>query len=143
MKPRIFLDIEKTLIKSLDNPLMINHELIANITKDNPNVSLFTFGIWDEIELKRVEWLIREIGTIHNIKIDEVFTKKTILECVNTTLKITIDEFDLNDFFGKDGAFVNFCKSSFSGECILVDDMVENCIMEFPDIDLKIKMIKC
>ena len=115
MKPRIFLDIEKTLIKSLDNPLMINHELIANITKDNPNVSLFTFGIWDEIELKRVEWLIREIGTIHNIKIDEVFTKKTILECVNTTLKITIDEFDLNDFFGKDGAFVNFCKSSFSG----------------------------
>lgn len=143
---RIFIDIEKTLIEALDDVRFINHDFISNIVKDEP-VSLFTFGIWNNDELNHSQWIINQIAEIHQLNISNVFVKEDILKCVNLdkslNIPFNIDEDDLRVWFGKAGAFISFCKVNCIGECILIDDMVENCTIDFPDRNLKITMIKC
>ena len=139
----IFLDIEKTLIESIEEPIAINHDVISNLLNGQKNIFIFTFGIWDDEELQRKKFIINHIEEAHNIKVVDVWHKQRVLEAVRASLKCKVDEWDLSPLFGKGDSFVHTCKQFFNGcECTLIDDLVENCSLEFPDRNLKINMLK-
>ena len=138
-----FLDVEKTLIEGFDNPIAINHDKIANILNGTKEVTLFTFGLWDDEELLQKEFVIRHIEEAHNIKIVDVWHKSRVLEAIRSSLRCKVDEWDVSPLFGKGDSFIHTCKVFFNGcECTLVDDLVENCTLHFPDRNLTINMSK-
>ena len=70
----IFLDIEGTLIKSLDEPVAINHQRIKNLLEHlgSSSVSLFAFGFWTQTELEQCTWLVPFLQETHNITINDM-----------------------------------------------------------------------
>jgi hypothetical protein len=138
-----FLDVEETLIKGFDDPIAINHEKIAKILNGTREVSLFTFGLWDDAELLQKGFVIKHIEEAHNIIIRDVWHKSRVLEAIRSSLRCKVDEWDVSPLFGKGDSFIHTCKVFFNGcECTLVDDLVENCTLHFPDRNLTINMIK-
>lgn len=132
----VFLDLEKTIIYSWDDPIVINEGIIINqLQLIRPDfVGIYSFAIYDEqdrnIFLKIMK---QEIENTLHIKIEPslIFT---VLEIAKTVLKMqTGDVQKFIQTYGKQKSFQEFIKQKFQeGEFILIDDLVEN--FEIPNI---------
>ena len=116
----VFLDLEKTLIYSWDDPVIINESIIKKtldaIRPDS--IGIYSFAIYDNVDrLHFIESLKQEIESSFQINID-------------SSLIFTVSEIAIQSFiqdYGKQKSFKLFIHQKFeTGNYTLIDDLVEN-----------------
>lgn len=149
--PRIVMfDLEDTLIESEDKPFIHKWDIIDNIIKNtNPDrIGLFSFILHTQEDVINASRLIEMIESAWNIAIDRslIPTKRDIHQLVKTRgkerflVREHMDFMDFCEFWSKDRAFIDWCRITQSGHVILVDDMVSDCDLQFPEC--RIQMIR-
>ena len=126
----VFLDLEKTLIYSWDDPVIINESIIKKtldaIRPDS--IGIYSFAIYDNVDrLHFIESLKQEIESSFQINIDSslIFTVSEIAEIVLKKEYPDIQSF-IQDY-GKQKSFKLFIHQKFeTGNYTLIDDLVEN-----------------
>lgn len=143
-------DIEDTLIVSEDTPIIHKFETISRILAElKPDrIGLFSFIFYTDDDVNKANHLIRLFEDAFNISIDRslIPTKQSIYESIRSSGKETFiskRSFSFMDFcelWSKDRAFIDWCRIHGSGDVVLVDDMVCDCELRFPECN--IRMIK-
>lgn len=139
----LFLDLEKTIIHSWDDPMIVNEERVTNkIRSINPDkIGIYSYAIYDRKDLTIFQSTIQEdLENTFQIKIDP--TLLVTVEEIADTVK-QLKNSDVRTFiqqYGKQKSFSEFIKQKYKvGKFILLDDLVEN--TEIIEGDLKIQFI--
>lgn len=138
-----WLDLEETVIKSWDEPFLINIQKIKDliVQTECQNFGIFSFAIWDDNDKKfALTHFVPMIEDTFGIKISEIPTKIELFKSIKMSKNKQFDFDDFNDFWNKENAFVDWIRATHTGTHILIDDMVEDCEMCFHGCN--IKMIK-
>lgn len=131
MKQILFLDLEGTIIKTWENPTIINSMKISNFIKHNgfEEIGIFSFAIWNQADGEK---FLNEMLPL----IEKVLTVKITvahIPTIETLRRDVMNEFNLaklskDDFFcfnNKESAFITFCRRNFKdSNCVLLDDMI-------------------
>ena len=143
-------DIENTLIESEDKPFIHKWDIIDAIIKNTKpdRIGLFSFILHSPDDVIEASHLIEMIESAWNITIDRslIPNKRDIHQLVKTRGKETflirehMDFMYFCEFWSKDRAFIDWCRITQSGHVILVDDMVSDCDLQFPEC--RIQMIR-
>lgn len=130
----VFLDLEKTIIHSWDDPVIINEDMIRkHLQLIQPDlVGIYSFAIYDEQDRNVfLNTIKEEIENTFHLKIEAALIF-TVQEIAKTVLKMQTE--DIQKFiqtYGKQRSFLEFVKEKFpEGEFILIDDLVENLEIE-------------
>lgn len=146
----LMFDIENTLVVSEDEPRIHKWDIINDIinhTKPD-RIGLFSFILHTPNDIDGARHLIELFESSWNIVIDRslIPLKCDIHQLVKEHGKETflarkhMDFMDFCDFWSKDRAFIDWCRLTQSGHLILVDDMVCDCDLSFPEC--RIQMIR-
>ena len=126
----VFLDLEKTLIHSWEDPVLINENIIRKkLDLLNPDtIGIYSFAIYDDKDRTVFTNSIKqEIESSLHIKIESsfVFTVSEIAETVLNKKSPDIQSFIQE--YGKQKSFEQFIHQKFqSGNFTLIDELVEN-----------------
>jgi len=147
----LFLDLDETLIIDWDNivPIRENLDRIHNfiVQEQISEAYIFSASIWTEEERlffqNNIEPVISPyLGDIHLIPL--LF--KDIFSTIVKEHKLHVEPSDFNDLFvfnTKMQPFIEWCKIKKKGStCVLFDDIVDNSVVQFPDLDLTIEFKK-
>lgn len=149
-KTILFLDIEETIIKSLDEPDLIidnMHKIKDFIHKEKPDeINIFSFGLWTNEDRDRFNKNIKNfIEEKLEIKFKNIPTLSEINKVTfkqNNISKIEIDDIEIITLMGKFKTFIEFCFNNFTNtKCILIDDTVPNTTITNRDTSLIIRTI--
>lgn len=145
----VMFDIEDTLVLSEDEPRIHKWDIINDIinTTQPDRIGLFSFIMHTPDDIDGARHLIELFESAWNIKIDRslIPVKRDIHQLVKEHGKETflarehMDFMDFCEFWSKDRAFIDWCRLTQSGHIILVDDMVCECDLRFPEC--RIQMI--
>lgn len=126
----VFLDLEKTIIYSWDDPMSINEDIIKDQLRNiNPDrIGIYSFAIYTE-EDKEIFFrtMKEEIENIFQCKIDSnlIFTVQEIADTIGKKKNQDVQSFIKS--YGKQKSFQEFINQKFAeGEFILIDDLVDN-----------------
>jgi hypothetical protein len=126
----LFLDLEKTIIYSWYDPVIINEDRITRIIRSiKPDkIGIYSFAIYNNDDLELFYKTIQpEIETTFHIKIESDLTY-TVEEMVETILQR--NDTDIRKFiqeYGKQKSFSEFIKRKYKeGHFVLLDDLVDN-----------------
>lgn len=142
----LWLDLEMTVIDAFDNlPCIVNEEKIFNFLKtiEHDRIGIFSFALWTEEDRKRFNTLMKPFLEHHfNIVIDPTLipTKPELFKSIKTHPRrkgLCIDANDFNDFWDKQLTFMDWIRIEHTGTHILIDDMVEDCSMTFPNCSIQ------
>ncbi|MBP7284948.1 MAG: hypothetical protein KBA66_25400 [Leptospiraceae bacterium] len=139
----LFLDLEKTIIHSWDDPILINEERIINIIRSvNPSkIGIYSFAIYNkqDLDIFQKTILFALEGALHiNIQTDLIFTVEEIADTVLKTKKSDVRNFI--QVYGKQRSFTEFIKEKYKeGNFVLIDDLVEN--KEISENNIRIQLI--
>ena len=148
----LWFDLEETIIDNFDKlPCIVNEDKIKEILNTIPHdrIGIFSFALWSEDDRKRFNCLIKPFLEHHfNIVIDpslvpikpELFA--SISSHRNAKTGLCMDMMDFGDFWGKEQTFMEWIRIEHTGTHILVDDLVENCSMTFPNCAIQMICIK-
>lgn len=131
----IFLDIEETLIHSMDTPTETTFaHKIFDFVRGKENIFIFSWALWDENDVDRFfnshvfKWICDNVG--QQIPKDRIISKHSLRESFSNFIRTV----DLNDFHDicqtKEWSFESFVRfdsrvSEFN-QFILFDDRIEN-----------------
>ena len=140
----LWLDIEGTIIKSWEEPFIINQEKIQNLICEflPDEIGVFSFAIWND---KDREFFKDQIGPhlekIFGIQITHIPTKQEVFQAIKKANKKQFDFDDFCDFWGKENGFSDWIRATNSGTHILIDDLVEDCEIFFKNSHIVLKNI--
>lgn len=131
-----YLDLEDTIIKSWDNPTIINYSKIRNYLSNNivKEIGIYSFAIHNEKDLKDFNLDLKEqIEELLQVKIVKVLTVPEIMKVVKIYENLKYDSmYDFIQMNGKYFSFLKFCQVQHSREIsTLIDDAVPNSITSF------------
>ena len=148
MHPRVFLDLEQTIIDEWSNPVLINVGKISNFLRQNnvDEIEIFSFAIWDEkdeanfcceLETRLMEALGLQVRFIVH-RVDQ------ISNAVFKNTGVLWERQELITCLGKQEAFTQFCRAKFGkgDHCILLDDMVMNSVTVDTDFNRIIQAVR-
>jgi hypothetical protein len=131
----IFLDIEATLIQSMDSPVEMNFaHKIFDFVRGKENVFIFSWALWDENDVEKFvnshifKWICENVG--QTIPRERIISKHSLRDSFSNFIRTV----DLNDFLdicqSKEWSFESFVRfdsrvSEFN-QFIFFDDRVEN-----------------
>jgi len=142
MKKILYIDLEETIIRSWDQPFLINTDRIKRFVDKHcfKEVSIFSFAIWNNIDREHFENHIKnEIENCLNISVNNVPTKEEILSIVRRLNRIEIDSLELSTMWGKERSFEDYILSTMneSVRVTLIDDAVQNKIVLCDNVRIK------
>lgn len=139
-----FLDVENTIIESWDQPYLIKIWKLKEILEYHniKNVVIFSYAINNSYDAEYFNINMKEmIETALNIKILDVLTvEEIILNCFGNFNDISMYQF--KNGFGKFHGLLKYLENDKNMDIILIDDLVEDCIVEFKDRNVFVKCIK-
>ncbi len=147
MNKFIFLDLEGTVISLIDDPVLMNIDLVKNwLANEQANiVGIFSFAIDNEKEKDEFQnsWVKKALQSNLNIQIGRIVTVEDVLKSVRQKNRVSFEDlWELKQLWGKERGFVDFCKMTFSNcEVVLLDDMVDDMLMTLPDKNLAIRTV--
>lgn len=131
-KPKIFLDLEETVIDSWQSGLLVNSHKVRDFLADQQvsNVTIFSFAVWNDEDQKTfAKEHQRSLQKALDTHVAECPTVQDFMQA-DTRLTGVHWHGDVTEFItlrGKMGAFVNWCKLHHPNHnCVLVDDVVDN-----------------
>lgn len=137
----VFLDLEKTIIHSWDDPVIINEVIVTErLTSIRPDlIGIYSFAIYDDRDRNYfLHSMKQEIEDSFHLKI-ETSLVFTVQEIANTILKAQVK--DIQTFIqthGKQNSFQEFIITKFKeGEFVLIDDLVENIEVSIDQLNLQ------
>jgi hypothetical protein len=160
-RTHLFLDLEDTIIEPVTdgwhNTRLKNVEKVRRVISEvKPHqIHIFSFAIWDLRQLGLFETSLtrKMIEDALSIRLASIPTvDDDIIPVCTNVRKIaceTVDFQEMSAFWGKEGAFRLNCLHVFKNakedgneiEAILLDDDVRNENIEFPDLNLRIRLI--
>lgn len=127
----LFLDLENTIIKSVDEPVLIAENLpaIQKAVDSCQTLSIFSFAIHTEEDSKKCEPILNLVKETFGKEFTVVH--KDLLKPILKSKFPWADDMDFMDLSNsKEEMFQLFCRSKFSDyeqdKFVLIDDMVEN-----------------
>ncbi len=145
--PKVFLDLEDTIIKRWDDAELINVQKIqAWLQKHNVEwIRIFSFAIWTDEDKQRFSNLLQlPIERALNVSILEWMSVEEM--AMWSRHQTGLQWFDRTDFMqqrGKHGAFFDVCKATQKdAHCVLIDDAVPNETLACHDLNLKVDLVK-
>lgn len=143
----LMLDIEGTLLISEDTPTIHKWDRINEIiTYTKPDrIGLFSFIFHTQADVFGASHLISMFNDSWNIKIDRelIPTKELIYELIKTSGKETFFSrqqmcfMDFCELWSKDRAFIDWSRITQTGHIVLVDDMVCDCDLWYPECHIQ------
>lgn len=143
MKKILYIDLEETIIRSWDQPFLINIDRVKQFVNKHgfKEINIFSFAIWNNIDREHFEKSIKEeIENCLQVSVNDIPTKEEILTIVRQRNRINMDSLELSTLWGKERSFEDFVFSKVSVEpikTILIDDAVQNKIVLMDDIRIK------
>ncbi|HMV42908.1 MAG TPA: hypothetical protein PK079_24860 [Leptospiraceae bacterium] len=137
----LFLDLEKTMIHSWDDPIIVNEErIMSSIRLVNPDkVGIYSYAIYDKKDLTIFQDTIQyELEKSFQINIDPslVFTVEEIAETIKQTKNADVRKFIQE--YSKQKSFYEFIKNKYrNGKFILIDDLVDNSEVFLGDLNIQ------
>jgi hypothetical protein len=144
--PKVFFDLEQTLIPIWDDPVPCNKEKVSKFLKDNDFffVDIFSFAVWDDKDRQHFNttmrsWIEREF----KLRVDAVWTVDEIRRIVLKQMCAHFDHSEFLSLWGKKRAFEEFCEATMPDgtHTILVDDSVPNKVIFNKDRNLTIEFV--
>lgn len=140
LKSAVFLDLEGTIIDSMDNPVFlsehITREWFTNILAEADEFHLFSWAITSAEDVKSKEWLVRQVEETLGIKFKSIVLRDDFFPFFRSRFgHIDFVEFEeICRSLGKETVFQMFIRNIFSntGKCEifqLIDDMVDDTIL--------------
>ena len=97
----LFLDLEKTIIESVDNPIFLNDniEKIFNLFQKEKfdKVLIFSFAIHEKEDIEPIKFVIEEISDIFN-RIISVIPKNSLLDSFRNIFFESLTLMNFHDF---------------------------------------------
>jgi len=127
----LFLDLEGTVIKTWENPTIINADKVKRFIEQGSftKFSIFSFAIWHaEDGATFLNDMKADLEAALGIEIDA-----DLVPTIETLRRDVMSEFNLakltkDDFFcfnNKESAFITFCRRNFKDcTCTLIDDII-------------------
>lgn len=150
MDKKVFLDLEETIIKEIDDPVVVNESLIKKIIKENDikEVNIFSFAIFSDTERQKfIKQLKTPIEQIFDISINTIFTLEEIkFLCLKET-GVVFTDFEFSSIWGKFKSFHDFVigltklNKITNTEFILIDDTVMNTRLTLEDTGIVIRTV--
>lgn len=134
---KLFLDLEDTVIDSIDTGNILSQKLkhiksfIQRQNASIESVETFTFAMYDDIDRMKVTSAAKHLSFEFNrvVRVQDWWTKDLKKETVESQV-FKISELELIDFFpfaNKERCFEFFVLKNFPGEeCLLIDDTVRH-----------------
>lgn len=140
----IFLDLEETVIESVDNPKELHSQITAikKFIQPEDKIILFSFALWEPKDLsEKVSKIVLE-----NFGSFEVVWKLDLLPLFKSKFGIK-DDLDFMDFSNdKQTVFLLFiteqCLSGTVGDCIFFDDKIQTFNMTINEKLIQLKNVK-
>jgi hypothetical protein len=131
--PKLFLDLEDTIIKSWDNPTLINVDAIRewidqSFETDDVTISIFSFAIWNEKD--KADFVSRgtraAIEKALNVEVTEWLSVEEMQQIIEEWSGFRyVDRTDFMQLHGKHDAFIKVCLArEEKTTCVLIDDAV-------------------
>lgn len=143
----IFLDLEGTLIATIDNAELASPGPIVKwINSIKPDsVSIFSFAIDNAADRSkfRDSGLQKILEDTFSFKTLDVITVEEVKRAIQLKNHIILDNLtEVKQLWGKTRGFIDFCHFHFSNcECILLDDMVEDMHVHFTVKNLTVRTV--
>lgn len=151
---KIFLDLEETIITSFGEGLLCNLSTVKSFVDrfasknwDNningtPEVSIFSFAIWnskdrDDFELNIKENIERSLG----VRVLDVPTVDDMVKSVKKHTKSHFSVHEIISVWGKHRTFFDWCKFEEDTNCVLLDDVVPNLLLIDGDTGLSTETV--
>lgn len=139
IKRSLFLDLEGTLVESMDNPIILDHireEWFTNLITDANEIYLFSWAITSYADIGSSLWLIRHLEEMMGIKFTNIIKRDDFFSFFRGKFG-NIELFEMEEIccsLGKEIVFQMFIRNIFRNPngCeifSLIDDMVENTVL--------------
>ena len=147
--PKVFLDLEETIITNWDEGLLINTQVVNQWLKDVgvTDVRIFSFAIWDEKDKFHFEGVMRP--TLERALEVNIVEWLSVQEMMQLSKQFSgLQWLDVTDFVqlrGKHGAFFDVCKVRENNcTCILLDDAIphETLLVHHRNLTLELKPVQ-
>lgn len=141
----IFLDLEETIIKSIDNPILLLDQIAKIKTFINPDdtIVIFSFALWEESDLtKHISDLIFDLFGEFNIvfknQLKPLFKK-------NFGIKDDLDFIDFSN--SKQTCFIlwiidEISNNRINSDCLFFDDMISDLVLQISGRTVCLKNVK-
>lgn len=145
---KFFFDLEQTLISIWGDPVISNRQWVTELiaAEGVKDISIFSFACWhdkdrDHFNSTMKEWLEDVFGF-------QIVSVPTVEDIARVVRKVNCCDFHIHDIislWGKQRSFEDFVLFSRERdtEFVLVDDAVPNKVVDFPDLEITIRFIKC
>lgn len=139
IKRSLFLDLEGTIIESMDNPMIlenIREEWFTRLIAEADEIHMFSWAITSDADIASSLWLIRHVEETIGIKFTSIVKRDDFFAFFRRKFG-NIELFEMEEIcrsLGKETVFQMFVRNIFANPngCeifSLVDDMVEDTIL--------------
>ena len=141
----IFLDLEETVIESMDNPRILFEQIskIKEFISPEDKIVIFSFALWEESDLNN---FVSDIVKEHFGTFDVVF-KNDLKPLFRKKFGIK-DDLDFMDFSNdKETTFILFIidqikSGNIQTDCVFFDDMISTIDMNIAGKNILLKNVK-
>ena len=127
MHPRVFLDLEQTIIDEWSNPVLINVGKISNFLRQNnvDEIEIFSFAIWDENDVQGFYDMKEALEDVLSVRITIAHRLENVAKIVNKHNRFQLELAETVSLWGKAKTFEDFIEATCrDSHCILIDDVV-------------------
>lgn len=141
----IFLDLEETIIESMDNPKILFEQIekIKHFISEDNEIKIFSFAIWEESDMNET---VSNIISNHFGKFSIVF-KNDLKPLFKNKFGIK-DDLDFMDFSNdKETCFTLFIidqikNGLINNDCIFFDDKISTIDLNIAGVNVSLKNVK-
>ena len=141
----IFLDLEETIIESMDNPKILFDQIekIKQFISEDDEIKIFSFAIWEESDMNET---VSNIISNHFGKFSIVF-KNDLKPLFRNKFGIK-DDLDFMDFSNdKETCFTLFIidqikNGLINNDCIFFDDKISTIDLNVAGVNVSLKNVK-
>lgn len=136
---KIWIGLENTVIKSLDDPVFINADALSWMLRSSGarSVEVFSPAIATELDRRRFEESVRpQLEANLGVTITRCLALDEILAELKLSARPAHERDQLVALLGREKLFQDFCRATQVSDCMLIDGAVMNSSTFFVDLNL-------
>lgn len=146
MKKVWFFDLEETVIRSWNDPVLVNKDRVARFIEDNgiKSINIFSAAIWNDEDKSHFHSFLKPwLEDVFKVSIVDVISMTDVWEETSFNTMYFEGIHELISLFGKRRMFELWCleKHTQDTHCILLDDAFGNTVFTNKDTRISIETV--